>query len=334
MPGLCRLGKGDERRNGSMMIGFRARSSVGLFCFFVCLMVMFCRPADTPAASLDCERARDLFAQSACIGDHGSEKDLLEEAVRLCPSHALSWNNLGALQEEDSLLDEAYSAYGESAKADTTLAAPHAGLGDVAMRMGRFKDAATHYETFLSLLSAEILRGDPYGIKEHEPEYREKLAIAREKWQIHEDSMDEVVVEPVITRGFSLVTKAEKEKPFSKPVGPERLTLAVLFAFDSDDIAQMGRRQIEEIAKSMMGDDFRESRFLIEGHTDTIGEADYNMALSRRRAESVRSFLAGCGIEPSRLRVTYYGMSRPLIPSGSRQEQAPNRRVEFVKLAD
>lgn len=67
----------------------------------------------------------------------------------------------------------------------------------------------------------------------------------------------------------------------------------------------------------------------IEGHADQRGDAAYNLALSRDRAEAVVRFLVGQGIDKSRLQVGSYGQTR-LIARGSDQASlAKNRRADF-----
>ncbi len=70
-------------------------------------------------------------------------------------------------------------------------------------------------------------------------------------------------------------------------------------------------------------------RVRIEGHTDNVGSARYNLRLSKRRARSVRRYLIRKGIDPSRLESEGYGMTRPLVPNTSRKNRSKNRRVEF-----
>jgi OmpA-OmpF porin, OOP family len=70
----------------------------------------------------------------------------------------------------------------------------------------------------------------------------------------------------------------------------------------------------------------------IGGHTDSIGPPDKNQRLSQRRAESVRKFLEGEGIEASRLVAKGYGESQPLQSNETTEGRARNRRVEFKLL--
>ena len=69
----------------------------------------------------------------------------------------------------------------------------------------------------------------------------------------------------------------------------------------------------------------------IEGHTDNTGPREFNMALSRSRARSVRQYLLSRGgIDPARLTAVGYGPDRPLADNNTEEGRAKNRRVEFV----
>jgi len=71
----------------------------------------------------------------------------------------------------------------------------------------------------------------------------------------------------------------------------------------------------------------------IEGHTDSDGADDYNMELSRKRAESVRAYLINeFSISSDRLEAKGWGESKPIDSNGSSEGKANNRRVELVKL--
>ncbi|HEY6452994.1 MAG TPA: OmpA family protein [Steroidobacteraceae bacterium] len=68
----------------------------------------------------------------------------------------------------------------------------------------------------------------------------------------------------------------------------------------------------------------------IEGYTDSTGGADYNLGLSQRRAESVRSYLIDQGIESGRLIASGKGMSSPVAGNDTATGRQQNRRVEVV----
>ncbi len=64
----------------------------------------------------------------------------------------------------------------------------------------------------------------------------------------------------------------------------------------------------------------------IEGHADERGTRQYNLALGARRANSVRNFLVGQGVDPSRLRAVTFGKERPVALCDAESCWAQNRR--------
>jgi len=67
----------------------------------------------------------------------------------------------------------------------------------------------------------------------------------------------------------------------------------------------------------------------IHGHTDGSGARAYNLDLSRKRAEAVKTFLEGKGIAPSRMVTRGFGPDRPIDSNATKEGRARNRRVEF-----
>ncbi|MEE8410331.1 MAG: OmpA family protein [Myxococcota bacterium] len=70
-------------------------------------------------------------------------------------------------------------------------------------------------------------------------------------------------------------------------------------------------------------------KVVIEGHTDSVGPAAYNLQLSDDRAKSVREALIERGIDGGRMEAIGYGESKPIASNRSRKGRAANRRVEF-----
>lgn len=68
----------------------------------------------------------------------------------------------------------------------------------------------------------------------------------------------------------------------------------------------------------------------IEGYTDNTGEADFNLKLSRDRAQAVAGLLVDLGVEEKRLQVEGYGDQYPVEANASERGRAVNRRVEIV----
>ena len=75
-----------------------------------------------------------------------------------------------------------------------------------------------------------------------------------------------------------------------------------------------------------------DTKIHISGHTDDQGSDDYNMELSDKRAETVKSTMISMGITAERLESKGLGESMPITDNSSPEGKANNRRVEFVKL--
>jgi OOP family OmpA-OmpF porin len=104
----------------------------------------------------------------------------------------------------------------------------------------------------------------------------------------------------------------------------------VLFDFDLDQLTDSARIQLNEIHQLLLNNP---AMFMeISGHTDEIGSTEYNVELSKRRAERVIQYLADKGINRSRLRIEYFGKSQPTADNTTEEGRHQNRRVEFQIL--
>jgi outer membrane protein OmpA-like peptidoglycan-associated protein len=68
----------------------------------------------------------------------------------------------------------------------------------------------------------------------------------------------------------------------------------------------------------------------IEGHTDSSGSSNANLALSQKRAEAVRDALVASGVEASRITVVGLGSERPVAANDTAEGRARNRRVDII----
>jgi peptidoglycan-associated lipoprotein len=74
-------------------------------------------------------------------------------------------------------------------------------------------------------------------------------------------------------------------------------------------------------------------RIRIEGHADERGSVEYNLALGMRRANAVRDYLVGFGLDASRFDVFSYGEDRPAAQGSNEAAWSLNRRAEFLVTA-
>lgn len=110
--------------------------------------------------------------------------------------------------------------------------------------------------------------------------------------------------------------------------GVARLGSDVLFVFGKADLLNASRVTMIQLAALISKNP--NTRFVIEGHTDSFGSLDFNDVLSLQRAASVRNWLKGNGISVKNVYLRARGSRSHLVPaSGSAEEQTLNRRVEI-----
>jgi len=102
----------------------------------------------------------------------------------------------------------------------------------------------------------------------------------------------------------------------------------VLFDVDSAELTSTARSILSNVANQMNG--ASNASLNLEGHADSTGDADYNMALSERRARNVARYLVGQGVKQSQLsQVSSFGEDSPAEGNDSIDGRAANRRVEL-----
>ena len=100
------------------------------------------------------------------------------------------------------------------------------------------------------------------------------------------------------------------------------------FGFDSATLKPGAEDEIARVAAVLIK--YPQTNISIEGHTDSKGTEEYNMDLSRRRAEVVKNSLMGQGISSSRLQTIGFGESKPVATNDTEAGRQQNRRVRIV----
>jgi peptidoglycan-associated lipoprotein len=112
-----------------------------------------------------------------------------------------------------------------------------------------------------------------------------------------------------------------------------RATLAapIYFEFDQATISDEAKATLDhKVAMLMANPDLK---LRIEGNADERGSEEYNLALGMRRAEAARQYIAGFGIDASRLASMSNGEDKPADPGHDESAWAKNRRDDFVITA-
>jgi outer membrane protein OmpA-like peptidoglycan-associated protein len=109
-------------------------------------------------------------------------------------------------------------------------------------------------------------------------------------------------------------------------------TATVFFAFDSAELSDEARQELDQFAQKFKG----MSHYLVEiqGFTDTVGDAGYNIQLSNRRAEAVARYLSASHQVPlAKISMLGYGKDLPAADNKTSDGRKQNRRVEVRVLA-
>lgn len=105
----------------------------------------------------------------------------------------------------------------------------------------------------------------------------------------------------------------------------------ILFDFDSAALRSEARANLRDFAESL--EDYENTEVLIVGHTDAVGDADYNYDLSQRRAQAAAQYLRSLGVSSARVETTGRGETEPVATNDTDYGRQQNRRVEVAIFA-
>jgi OOP family OmpA-OmpF porin len=116
------------------------------------------------------------------------------------------------------------------------------------------------------------------------------------------------------------------------PGAPPTVRLPVYFEFDSDRLQPDAIVLLERVGAALSAEELAAFHFSVEGHTDSVGPAEYNENLSNRRAATVEHFLVSFGVPNGRLGAVGRGESAPVAPNQDATGRQRNRRVELINM--
>ncbi|MEA3347521.1 MAG: OmpA family protein [Pseudomonadota bacterium] len=129
---------------------------------------------------------------------------------------------------------------------------------------------------------------------------------------------------------YELVVDSET---ISRSLAAEKglINLKIEFASGSAKLSESANQQIIEIAGALQSEALINEKIMITGHTDSIGSAKSNLALSQKRALRVKQALVNLGVDNFRLSSQGRGESEPLADNKNATGRARNRRVTLSR---
>ena len=113
-----------------------------------------------------------------------------------------------------------------------------------------------------------------------------------------------------------------------------KITFSSGILFDVDKSHLKGPYKGELAQLSTILNKYEDTNILLAGHTDSTGSDEYNLELSRRRAESVANYLATQNVNRARFATEGYGKTDPIASNETAEGRAQNRRVEVAIWAN
>ncbi|MDR0687705.1 MAG: DUF5723 family protein [Prevotellaceae bacterium] len=108
----------------------------------------------------------------------------------------------------------------------------------------------------------------------------------------------------------------------------EKALTGIQFSLGDESIMPSSYPILDQIAKAMAENP--DYILMIDGHTDNTGNPDDNMRLSENRADAVKAYLSGKGVQDDRMIAKGFGDTKPVASNDTEDGQAKNRRVEFI----
>lgn len=106
----------------------------------------------------------------------------------------------------------------------------------------------------------------------------------------------------------------------------------ILFGFDSSNLTPQAQKNIKSLAETL--GKYEDTNIIIEGHTDSQGDEQYNQKLSERRADAVSKELSRLGVKNLRMKQIGYGENQPVADNATQEGRSQNRRVEVAIFAN
>ncbi|MBN1694770.1 OmpA family protein [candidate division WOR-3 bacterium] len=140
--------------------------------------------------------------------------------------------------------------------------------------------------------------------------------------------------------GNYMDNQAEEMKQDIAGAKIERVGEGIKITFDSGLLFDTGKAALKTASRENLSNlarilnKYKDTNILLEGHTDSDGSEEYNLQLSRSRANAVANYLESLQVDPTRFTIMGYGEQQPIASNETMEGKAQNRRVEVAIFAN
>jgi OOP family OmpA-OmpF porin len=167
------------------------------------------------------------------------------------------------------------------------------------------------------------------GARDAKPDIAAKAQVKFDCWVEEQDeNHEDDKIAACKNDTLAALDELEKKEMSAAPAVSSPMNYTVYFDFDKSVITPAGQEVINQVLSDAKA--HNPSSISVTGHTDLVGPEDYNMALSLRRADAVRSALIAGGVSADKITVAGRGMSEPAVPTARGVKEARNRRAEII----
>jgi general secretion pathway protein A len=157
-----------------------------------------------------------------------------------------------------------------------------------------------------------------------------------EEAPVNEETTDKSIKEetPIIEETPEIV-KDEPKKELRKQQEAAPLLerkIIIYFKRNSNELPDESYQTLNRIAGFLLNS--ASARISIKGYTDSTGDYSYNVSVSRFRANTVKTYLAGKGVDPANIKAEGMGPENPVAPNNTASGRQKNRRVEIELSVD
>ncbi|MDM8558259.1 OmpA family protein [Candidatus Parabeggiatoa sp. HSG14] len=293
-----------------------------------------------------CSKADTLVSQAYYLNNNPvKQKSVLQQALRLCPSHAKAHNNLGVILESEQNYTDALYHYRQvlNSPAKEIHTKAWVGIGDVYFKQGQlplsleaYLQVCTHHPRARQRVT-ELMRDNRYRtVEANQVMKRDSLALLYDKPRLQQLYQLANQCQYQFFKSFS--TKTTKGMVTKAILDPVVIYRNLFFKTGKHDLSLISGEQLDEIALTLINN---KGKINVSGHADAQRWANkslkeskrLNVKLSKNRANSVKIALMQLGISKSRIKVYGYGDNQPLVQGNNKNAWAKNRRVE-IEMSD